>query len=279
MTQIQSLISDRGIRKSRCGILYVICRRINLIACMLTSILTMIIMTSVFMVIYSNTMSNMELLQEQKITQLNSEWEQKLLSLEESHKIIYDGQLDDIEQLQTDLSSALARVQELQEVGEAEFDILNEYWYVFKYAGDNSGLTVDLIKYVDTMCKEWNVNPHWMWSIYWVESRFNTNIDNTAGSGARGLGQVMPSTGRSFWENVFNNGDGSFYTDMLYDPYVNVQITTAIIGRHLSNGWSMYDAVNQYSGGGGDDYYNKLITAGNDILGVSLNTETPTYPG
>lgn len=253
-----------------------------LTCCVVSSMVTAIALISTFILVYHPMVETMEANYIDTINQLNVDWESDMTTMQDTLNEEHTEERLQLESRIVDLESQLETAQStlntINEESELEFDTLNEYWYVFKEAEDDSGITTDLIEYVDAVCKEWNVNPHWMWAIYWNESRFTATIDNSAGSGARGLGQVMPYTGEYMWEQTFGNGDGSFQISMLYDPYVNVDITVAIIGQHLSNGWTMYDAINQYSGGGGDSYYNKLIDTAKNIFGIDLNEDATTYP-
>lgn len=260
--------------------------------CLVSALSTMIIMIIGFAVIYgpgikamqeahANEIAQLKTDHESQVNRIESDWSERMVQQE--HQLSGKYQVDTsalnatIQQLEADLAASQLTLDRIEVEGEENFDILREYWYVFQRTGDNSGLSADLIQYVDKVCKEWDVNPHWMWAIYWEESNFRARIDNTAGSGARGLGQVMPSTGKSFWENVLGHGSGSFTTDMLYDPYVNVDITVAIIGRHLSNGWTMYQAINQYSGGGGNEYFSEVLATG-ETHGIKLDDSNWHYP-
>ena len=63
------------------------------------------------------------------------------------------------------------------------------------------------------------INPYFMAALIRQESMFNPTA--TSAAGARGLMQVMPSTGRSL---ARSQGIRRFKTDMLYTPEVNVRI-------------------------------------------------------
>lgn len=157
---------------------------------------------------------------------------------------------------------------------EAKFDLVKEYWYVLKDAPKNSGLTLESIAFVDQMCREWDVNPHWMWHIYEIETHYTVYKDNSQGSGARGLGQVMPSTGRMMWEKVLQKG--TYDHSMAYDLYTNVEITVALLGRNLAIS-DMTNAIQLYSGGGGSGYYNAVVNAAK-AHGITLSDSNAHYP-
>ena len=160
-----------------------------------------------------------------------------------------------------------------------QFKVLQKYAYVFQMSGRgnyvNSTMTVDLILYIDQVCKEMNVNPHWMMFIYSVESWWNASAVNSS-SGASGLGQVMPSTGRDYWTNVFNRPASTYSRDLLFDPYTNVEITVKHIQRSLDSGQNMRGALNQYSGGGGSWYYDTVVSRA-AAAGVTLSESATRY--
>lgn len=150
------------------------------------------------------------------------------------------------------------RIDELSETKEQEFEELRQFWYVFKNAPADSGLTIDQLKYSIEQCEIWDVNPRLMWAIYDVESDFNPKADSSLSS-ARGLGQILESTATSYYEDVLEHGRGSYTHSMAYDPYVNIEISTCIMGRNLSQG-SLEDAVWLY-GDRTDSYYGKVLSA------------------
>lgn len=279
-------------RRYRVGIDVRAYTRKFIMGCCISSLITMIIMLIGFALLcgpgiktlIDNHVTEIAMMGQshsEEIERLNSEWEQKMNAQRMTYETQYKQDtslLDDrIHTLEADLSAAQLTLGRIEASSEEDFDLLRKYWYVFQRAGDNSGLSIDVIRHVEEVCEKWDVNPHWMWAVYWEESNFRAKIDNTSGSGARGLGQVMPSTGKSYWENVLGNGAGSFKTDMLYDPYVNVDITVAIIGRNLSNGQTMYQVLNQYSGGGGKVYFNEVVANGK-THGITLDDSNWHYP-
>lgn len=140
-----------------------------------------------------------------------------------------------------------------QELSAADFNLLHKYWFLFRYGPTNGTITLDAIRYADDQCKKWDIDPYWLWYIYNQESDWNIHDVNII-SGARGIGQVLPSTGQAYWEKVLGHGAGSFNVMMLNDIFVNIEITTAHLGRDLANGSTFKQALNHYSGGGGDAY-------------------------
>ena len=141
-----------------------------------------------------------------------------------------------------------------------------KYWYVFRDAPDNSGLTMDDMVYLDNLCKERDLNPHIMWCIYDNESGYTEVIDNYSGSSARGLGQVLKSTGESIYENILQLG--TYSHEYAYDAQVNMQITVELIDRNIDSG--LYNAIALYSGDSSGGYYNQILATATDH-GVSLS--------
>lgn len=166
-----------------------------------------------------------------------------------------NGQIDAMNSNIETLGLEIAR---LEDTNTVTLTKLKEYSYIFKSLPSNSDLTVDHLIYSLEMCKEWNVNPQLMWAIYDVESEFNTKCDSSK-STARGLGQVLESTAEEYWEVILHHGHGSYYHSMAYDPYVNIEITTCIIGRNLEKG-TLEDALNAY-GDQTDTYISRVLSA------------------
>ena len=200
---------------------------------------------------------------------LVAEYENQLQTKDEQH----EKEVESYTQAMTDAAVAAAQReaniqeqydelqrihQEVIEQSAADFAILRKYWYVLRDGPNNGTLTLDLFRFADNKCKEWNINPHWVWHMYEHESQWIVTEVN-GGSGATGIGQAMPSTGKVYWEDIMGHGAGSFSTEMLKDPYVNIEITVAHLGRDLQNGATWREAVAHYCGGGVDAYWNTVV--------------------
>lgn len=182
----------------------------------------------------------------------------------------YQSQIDELNATideQNALVETLTAETTAQRADSAElFELARKYWYVFRDAPDNSGLTMDDMAYLDNLCKEKDLNPHIMWCIYDNESGYTAVIDNFSGSSARGLGQVLKSTGKAMYENIMKLG--TYSHDMAYDPQINMNITTTMIDRNIDNG--LKNAIVLYSGDATGAYYNKILATASDH-GVSLS--------
>lgn len=142
---------------------------------------------------------------------------------------------------------------------------------VYCKGSDDSGLDTNVIMYMDEEAKKLDINPNLLACIYRVESHFRTYVDNYGGSSARGLGQVIRSTGKAIWENILHKG--AYNHDMAYDPYVNIEITATLIARNIKSTGDLYQALNLYSGNGRSIYYNKIVDVANRY-GVDLSVLT-----
>lgn len=207
---------------------------------------------------YENHLSEVQSDYEIQIQQIRAEYETEISELSASYESQLDEKTAQIELLTEQVNQRSADSNEL-------FELARKYWYVFRDAPDNSGLTMDQIVLIDDLCKEDNLNPHIMMCIYKQESGFTSVIDNYGDSGARGLGQVMPATGKSIYEDIL--GLGSYTHDMAYDPTVNILITEELIARNIDSG--LYNAIACYSGDSSGGYYSKLLSVANEY-GVDI---------
>ena len=178
-------------------------------------------------------------------------------------------------ELQEQLDELNRIFQESDEQADADFALLRKYWYLLRDAPNNGTINLDHIRYLDNQCRKWDINPHWMWFIYYHESRWITTAINSS-SGARGLGQVMPSTGKYMWETVMGHSGGSFSYSSLDNPYVNIEITVMHLGRDIKNGSSFLQAMDHYSGGIGQQFINECISMARSH-GVTISASNYRY--
>lgn len=196
-----------------------------------------------------------------QLSNLATEYETQIDQLRTEYEATISDQEEQI--------TALSATNEQRRADSAElFELGRKYWYVFRDAPDNSGLTMDDFVLVDDLCKEDNMNPHIMWSIYDLESGYTAEIDNSRSS-ARGLGQVLASTGKSIYENVL--GLGEYDHQMAYDTETNILITQELISRNLGSG--LWNAIALYSGDRSGGYYNTLLSVASSHGVNILNTE------
>lgn len=141
-----------------------------------------------------------------------------------------------------------------------DFEFLQKYDYVIDRVvkEGNCGFTVEMMKLVDDLCREKNLNPHMIFAIIDIESDYHTDAKNSK-STARGLGQVLKSTGKSVYENMMKAG--TYNHDMAYNGYTNITMMVTYI-EYLKNTYGDINVmINGYSGDQTGRYYNnKYLT-------------------
>lgn len=245
-----------------------------IIGCVLTALVSIAVVAFILLTAFESKWNEMTENYESEIRAL----ETKLRSIEAEHeeeiktiRADYEKEINARDETIAELTDKYAQLSEMKE---QTFEFYKDYWYIFRDAPAGKGITLELIAYVDELCQQWDVNPQWMWAIYDLETGMNPKLDNAAGSGARGLGQVMPGTGKNIWEKILKKG--TYTHSIAYDPFVNVEITVTHIGRNIAIG-SMSNAIELYSGGGGSSYYNTVIQNGQSH-GYTLTESNAHYP-
>lgn len=197
---------------------------------------------------YESQLMTLENEYELEITNIHQSYEAKIATLNKT--------ISDQKAYTETIISELNTLEEEKELDSRYlFEIAQKYWYVLKDAPSNSGLTMDDLVYQDELAKDKNINPHIMWCIYDVESDYTVRIDNKVSS-ARGIGQVLNSTGRLIYENVLNLG--SYKHEYAYNAQTNMEIATELISRNIGGG--LYNAIVLYSGDRTGSYYNTILS-------------------
>jgi len=264
------------VRRYRVGVDLNTYARNFIIGCVVSAVVTATAILVVLLAAFQSKWNNMTESYEGEIRTLRETLSNVEVEHQKEIEDINAAHQEEVSSMQQTIDDLTMRYNELSNAKTAEFEFYKDYWYVFRDAPANSGISLELIKYVDDKCQEWDVNPHWMWAIYDLETGMNPSLDNAAGSGARGLGQVMPGTGKKLWEQILGHGAGSYTHQIAYDPFVNAEITVCHIERNIAIG-SMSNAIELYSGGGGSDYYNIVIEKGKKH-GITLTEENAHYP-
>ena len=118
-------------------------------------------------------------------------------------------------------------------------------------------LNQDLKKFIVDVSEEYGVDPDVMFAIYYKETRFHTNLDNSQ-STARGLGQILAGTAEWCYKQIY--GSNAIYNhSYAYDPYLNVRMTTYYIKYLLGISGSYERAIQHYYGGPGKESYAKDV--------------------
>ncbi|NJP05805.1 MAG: transglycosylase SLT domain-containing protein [Chloroflexaceae bacterium] len=115
------------------------------------------------------------------------------------------------------------------------------------------------------------LDPRLFYSLMRQESQFQ--IDATSWAGARGLAQIMPSTGDNIAQNL---GFSDFHPDHLYHPYVSIQFGTYYLGLQLERmQGSVQGALAAYNGGFGNASAGPMVPACPIPKPLSLRLTTP----
>jgi soluble lytic murein transglycosylase len=114
-----------------------------------------------------------------------------------------------------------------------------------KYLGDS----IYPLQYKETIEKsalEFNLDPNFIAGVIFTESRFNPRA--TSRVGARGLMQIMPTTGAGIARAL---GDKDYTADKLYDPARNIRYGSYYLRSLLTKYGSESLVLMHYNGGGG----------------------------
>jgi soluble lytic murein transglycosylase len=141
------------------------------------------------------------------------------------------------------------------------------YFYFPKIWG-NILYPLEYQEYIVKYAKEYDLDPAFLAAVIYSESRFN--IDAVSRVGARGLMQIMPSTGKSIADHL---GNTNFDVSQLHDPETSIKY----------GAWYLRDLLNRYNNdeeaalagyNGGPAVANRYIISRSD---ASIPHETSGY--
>ena len=190
----------------------------------------------------------------------------------------YRTKLADMQAEWDELNAMLVAIEaQLDNETEYDFSLFDKYSYIADTAPENAGITIDLIAYNDELCKEADLNPHLIWAIVDTESSYNPTAKN-ANSSARGLGQFLESTARTFYEDerFLGHGEGSYDHDMITNPYLAVELMVEYL-TYLrdTRGDDITSIIAGYRGKNDTYYFNDLASnmerAGSSIYQLTYN--------
>lgn len=148
--------------------------------------------------------------------------------------------------------------------------LLDTYHYaLYDTGGRRTDITSDLLKYLETKCQEWGLNPHFVLGVMMTESEGHANAKNPS-STASGLGQTLRGTGKSVWEDILGHGKGSYNHSMAFDPYVSTDMTVAYLGTLVRQRGGLHRAIQSYRGKNNVKSYESSINSYMQKGGVSL---------
>lgn len=120
-----------------------------------------------------------------------------------------------------------------------------------------------------------NIDPYIFLALIRQESLFGAVA--TSGAAARGLAQIIPSTGRSIAERL---NWPNYSDDLLYLPYINVPFGAFYLAQSReAAGGNIWQALAGYNGGPGNAGFWRQLSGPDDDLFVELINfaETQTY--
>jgi soluble lytic murein transglycosylase-like protein len=123
--------------------------------------------------------------------------------------------------------------------------VYNDFLKEFRPLRRDSKRRQSLVAQILSAAAEHQVDPDLLFSLIAVESGFNSKA--TSSKGARGLGQVMPTTARAIAPDVIRHSDD------LYDIHRNLYVTAQEV-RRLLDKWTgdVWGALNEYASGAAD---------------------------
>lgn len=183
-----------------------------------------------------------------------------------------DSIIAEIEEKKSELDSINNQIESEQDKLDTineETSLLDSYDYVlYDLAGNRNDMTLELVQLGVDKCKEKNINPDLLFGIIMVESQGYASVTNSS-SGAAGLGQFMPTTGK-YIANTYLNIDYDHSTTP-YDSSTNISMMVEYLS-YLSDKYNgdIISMIKEYSGGDLNfaySYYSKVCSAvGKDSL-------------
>ena len=141
-------------------------------------------------------------------------------------------------------------------------------FFIFDKRGERNDLSYDRLRNLEQMIEGTSIpNPELILSIIYLESSGHADAVNGQGSGASGLGQFMPGTARSVWQNLLGNDPDEWSPEMIFDADLNLQMTVAYMDYLIEKHGGPREALRQYSGSGTNtDHLNGYIATLNAYL-------------
>lgn len=198
--------------------------------------------------------------QEKKINDLTiqveelSQYRDKLMDIGDnidSRQQELDNIISEIETKKAELEIITSQIESeqsrLNDVSE-QTSLLDSYDYVlYDLVGNRNDMTLELVQLGVEKCNEKNINPDLLFGIIMVESQGYASVTNSS-SGAAGLGQFMPTTGK-YIANTYLNIDYDHSTTP-YDSSTNISMIVEYLA-YLSEKYNgdIISMIKEYSGG------------------------------
>lgn len=177
----------------------------------------------------------------------------------------YDEHVDSLNEVIDELDTqniSLAKTNdqyynELQAFSERE-ELFDKYEYaIYDKQHVRTDITYDRLKTAEDLCKEKGVDIDYVLSTIMVESGGKETITNP-NSTAAGFGQMLDSTATYVYENIMENGSGTYDHSMALDGDTNLNMTIEYIAYLQDRVSTPYQLVERYRGVEDLEYIDRL---------------------
>lgn len=197
---------------------------------------------------------------EQRIDQLSSEYVAEVDALNEQHDAVVknlQSELDAYRIMYEALQENLVNPQSYEEA--VDVALMQKYSYCINRINPEQGFTLGMLKYIDELAKDSDINPHMITAIIDIESDYNTKARSQK-STATGLGQILKGTGEICWYTFLGNPEGSYdHETIANDGYLNIRMMVSYV-KYLKDTYKSINVmINGYSGDQTGAYYSNWV--------------------
>lgn len=212
------------------------------------------------------------------LTQTKAEYDSTIISLRSdinSSNNVIETLDSEVSSLVTDNKSLAMQYDEL--LGKynglaSREELYDKYEYVVTYGGKRTDVTYSQIKMAEDLMLENNYDPHILLSALMVESRGDETAKNPK-STARGYGQFLAGTGKYVYEDMMENGKGTYDHSMALNGNTNIKMMSVYFDSLLdsSNG-NLFKTIKNYSGRNDSDTreYMSWMNDFSSIAGINI---------
>ena len=136
-------------------------------------------------------------------------------------------------------------------------ELYEEYEYALVYNEERTDITYDQLKTGIDICNEAGVNPHLLFAFIMAESHGDETAKNIK-STATGYGQLLNSTAKFVYEDLMDNGKGTFISTLSKDGDTNIEMTARYIAYLKENNSSIDGIIIAYAGEDNSGYKAEL---------------------
>lgn len=132
-------------------------------------------------------------------------------------------------------------------------ELYDEYEYALVYNGERTDITFDQLKTGIDICNEANISPHLLFAFIMTESHGIESAKNP-NSTATGYGQILNGTAKFVYEDLMNNGEGTFTNALSKDGDINIEMTARYIAYLKDHNSNLHDIIVDYAGEDNPEY-------------------------